>query len=150
MREKIILKYFGNTINNILLSLILLGCFHIPFKLTAQVSKKLSLDEVLVLAKSQSPDALKAKHRYRSTYWEYRSFKAGYLPLLSMDATIPEINRSISKITLPDGSDAFMKRSLSNASMNMALTKNIGFTGGQLFLSSGVQRMDNIIHTLNS
>ena len=143
MRNKFIFKYFVKTMTNILSFFLLLGCVYLPLDLNAQDAKKLTLDDVLSLAKSQSPDALKAKHRYRSTYWEYRSFKAGYLPLLSMDATIPEINRSISKITLPDGSDAFMKRSLSNASVNMALTKNIGLTGGQLFLSSGVQRMDN-------
>jgi outer membrane protein TolC len=143
MIKNISLKFISNSVEKIIFCFLFLSCIYLPRDLTAQETKKFTLNDVLALAKSQSPDALKAKHRYRSNYWEYRSYKAGYLPSLSMDATIPDVNRSISKVTLPDGSDAFKRRSLTNSSVNMALTKNIGFTGGQLFLSSGVQRMDN-------
>ena len=59
-------------------------------KLIAQQFRKLTLRDAIEIAKQQSPDALNAKQAFRSSYWEYRSFKATNLPALSLDATIPE------------------------------------------------------------
>ena len=103
---------------------------------------KLSLKDVILLAKHQSPDALVAKHEFRRNYWEYRSFTADYLPSLTLDATLPNINRSISKITLPDGSDKFVERQLADYSMDLAITQKVAFTGGEFFINSGLQRID--------
>jgi outer membrane protein len=103
-----------------------------------------TLDEVIGMAREQSPDAMAARHRYRGSYWQYRSFQAGYLPNLRLDATLPNLNRTISPITLPDGSDIFIRRSLATSSANLALSQTIGLTGGQLFVSSGLQRIDLI------
>lgn len=104
----------------------------------------LTLEEVVAIAKEQSPDALVARHRYRGRYWQYRTFRAGYLPNLRFEATLPNLNRSISPITLPDGSDIFIRRSLATSSGNLSLNQTIGLTGGQLFVSSGLQRIDLI------
>jgi len=132
-------KIVNANLGSLLISLLLI----FPLFLEAQEVKKFTLDQVVALAKSQSPDAFITKHRFRSSYWEYKSFKAGYLPLLSMDATLPEFNRSISKITLPDGNDAFIARKLANSQVNMSLSKRVGITGGEFFLRSGIQRIDN-------
>lgn len=104
----------------------------------------LTLNEVIEIARERSPDALMARHRYRGRYWQYRTFRAGYLPNLRLDATIPNLNRSISPITLPDGSDIFIRRSLATSSANLSLNQTIGLTGGQLFVRSGLQRIDLI------
>ncbi|MDY6800922.1 MAG: TolC family protein, partial [Bacteroidota bacterium] len=32
----------------------------------------LTFDEVVQLAREQSPDAIMAKHRFRANYWEFR------------------------------------------------------------------------------
>lgn len=104
----------------------------------------LTLSEVIEIAREKSPDALMARHRYRGRYWQYRTFRAGYLPNLRLDATIPNLNRSISPITLPDGSDIFIRRSLATSSANLSLNQTIGLTGGQLFVRSGLQRIDLI------
>jgi outer membrane protein TolC len=94
------------------------------------------------LALDQSPDAILAKHRYRSSYWQYRTHKAEFLPSLNLDANIPNINRSISRITLPDGSDAFIQRSLANSSLGLSVQQNVSLTGGQFFINSNLQRID--------
>ncbi len=104
--------------------------------------KRLSLEDVIRIAKQQSPDALLAKHRFRSSYWQYRTYKANYMPMLNLNANIPNFSRSIDKITLNDGSDIFIKRDLANSSLNMSLTQKIGFTGGQLFLNTNINRLD--------
>lgn len=98
----------------------------------------------MAIAREHSPDAMMARHRYRGRYWQYRTFRAGYLPNLRFDATIPNLNRSISPITLPDGSDIFIRRSLATSSGNLSLNQTIGLTGGQLFVRSGLQRIDLI------
>ncbi len=124
-----------------LICLVLVLCIE-PMQATE--TRYLNLDEVVVIARDQSPDAMMARHRYRGRYWQYRTFRAGYLPNLRFDATIPNLNRSISPITLPDGSDIFIRRSLATSSGNLSLNQTIGLTGGQLFVRSGLQRIDLI------
>ncbi len=110
--------------------------------LSAQnVTKMLSLDDVLTIARQQSPDALASQHRFRSSYWQYRNYKAGLMPMLTLDGTLPSLSRSIEKITTPEG-DFFYNRNLANYSAALSLTKNIGLTGGQIFLNSDLQRID--------
>ncbi len=103
----------------------------------------LSLNDVIYIAKQQSPDALIAKHRFRRSYWEYKTFRANYLPQLRADAVLPNFNRSINTVTLPNGVETFQAQSYSNASAELKLNQKIGFTGGELFLRSGLSRLDN-------
>lgn len=104
----------------------------------------LSLDEVLRIARQQSPDAILAQHRFRGSYWQYRTYRAEFLPSLTLSATLPDFNRSISSITLPDGSDRFIERNTINSIANASLTQNVGLTGGQIFLNTELQRIDNL------
>jgi outer membrane protein TolC len=115
--------------------------------LSAQQSSEvrhLNLEEVIEIAREQSPDALAARHRYRGSYWRHQSYKAGYLPGLRLDATLPNLNRNIQAITLPDGSDVFVRRSLASSSGTLSLNQRIGFTGGQIFMNTGLERIDLI------
>jgi outer membrane protein len=107
-------------------------------------ARVLSLEAAVALARDQSPAAVQARHQFTGSYWQYRSFRAGYLPHLSFDAILPDLNRTITSITLPDGSDAFVRRSQAASSANLSLNQTIGMTGGQLFLRSGLQRIDLI------
>src|SRR5687768_7271022 len=104
----------------------------------AQTKHTLSLQQTIDIARKNSPEAVLAKTKYRQSYWQYRYYKADYLPTLSADATLPDLNRSFSRITLPDGQDAFVYRSLSNSAVNLALNQKIGLTGGSIFASSGI------------
>ena len=102
-----------------------------------------SLHDAIRIAQDQSPDALMAKHRFRSSYWSFRTFRATYLPGLQLDATIPNLNRSIEAITMPDGSSDYIPRSLVNYSANLSLNQKVGWTGGEVFLNTGIQQMTN-------
>jgi outer membrane protein TolC len=103
--------------------------------------RAMSFDEVISTARSQSPMAVTARHQFRSSYWEYRSYKAGYLPNLSMSATLPDLNRSIEKISLEAG-DIFAERKQISAMGSLQLSQNIPFTGGNIYMSSDLQRID--------
>ena len=112
--------------------------------LPAQSVKRYTLAQVIHLAQKQSPDALMAIHRFRKSYWQYRNFKATYLPNLSLTATLPDINRSINAISAPDGTITYTPQSISNYSIGLSLNQKIGLTGGEVFINSGLHRMDNV------
>ena len=48
--------------------------------------EKLTLQEAIQLAQASSPEAEAARHTYRAAYWSYRSFRADYLPEVSLSA----------------------------------------------------------------
>jgi len=103
----------------------------------------LSLSEVIRIAQERSPEAMIARHRFKRSYWEYRSFKAGYLPQLGLSATLPNFNRTIDAITQGDGTETYLERTLARYSANLSLTQKVGLTGGEVFMQSGLSRLDN-------
>ncbi len=109
----------------------------------------LTLDDVLYIARQQSPDALIAKHRFRSSYWEYRSFRATYLPSLILDGSLPNYNRSIQSILLPQGKE-YIKSNSIEFSTGAAINQRIGLTGGNVFLRSSLERRDDFINDSTS
>ena len=110
-------------------------------QLTAQDSLRLTLDEAVTLAREQSPQAVAARHQYRAAYWNWRTFKADYLPSLSFNS-YSSLNRSISPVTLPDGTDSFLHRNQLLNEGSLTINQNIALLGGSLFLETGVQRLD--------
>jgi len=116
----------------------------VSFSTKAQENIKiLRFEDVISIAKTQSPDGLVAKNKYLGSYWKYRSYKASYMPMLTLDGTLPNINRRISKIPLENGTEVFKEQRSAEYSMQMSLSKTIGLTGGQLFLNSGIERLDS-------
>ncbi len=109
---------------------------------TAQEVYQLTLEEVVDIARSESPAAKLAETRLNNTFWRYRSFQADYRPQITLDATLPNVNRSIDPITLPDGSEDFISRSLMRNSLSVALFQPIVATGGSLFFTTGIRRLD--------
>jgi len=109
----------------------------------AQQPVKYTLNDVIELAQKQSPDALIAKHRFISSYWTYRNFKADYLPNLTLDARMPNINRTIAAVPAQDGSINYIPQSQSSYFVGMSLEQEVGFTGGSISLNTGLSRMDN-------
>jgi outer membrane protein len=113
-----------------------------PGNTSAQLSHTFDLDTAIVLAKQNSPEAVVALSRFKTSYWQYRSFRSNYLPLLSLDAVTPDITRALTRITLPDGSDAFVKRNLMSTSSTLSLSQQVVPTGGTISINSGLQRLD--------
>jgi outer membrane protein TolC len=124
-------------------SLILIVLLIIPSGVFAQQTNlKLTLEDVIQIAKDQSPSAIMARHRFRGSYWQYRTHIAKFRPSLTLSSVLPELSRSIDKITLEEG-DKFVPRSLMSSSVELQLLQNIALTGGSVFMSSGLERIDN-------
>lgn len=125
------------------ISLVLVALF-MSTSIQAQMENRLTLEDVIYLAQQQSPNALIAKHRFKRSYWEFRTYKATYLPSVNFDGTLPNINQSIDRITQDDGSDIYRNRQQTAYSANLSINQKVGFTGGSLFVRSGISRLDNI------
>lgn len=95
------------------------------------------------IARDQSLDAISAKHRFRSSYWEFRTFRTQYLPMLKLNSTAPSLSKSIIKYTTVEGTDIFVQQSVASYSSELSLNKIIGFTGGQVYVKTGLERLDN-------
>jgi len=112
------------------------------FPLIINAQNVLTLEVCIRRAQEQSTEAKRAQNNYLGAWYQYRLYKKSYLPTLSLSGTLPAFNRSISKITMPDGSEAFISQSFGNYSGSLSLTQPIPFMGGQFFISSGLQRLD--------
>ncbi len=105
---------------------------------------RLSLEDAIEITKQQSPDALMAKHQFRAHYWQYRSFRASYLPALILSGYLPSYSNSINKIKLFEG-DIFSRQTINNVYAGLALNQKIGFTGGDISLNSNMSMVRNFL-----
>jgi outer membrane protein TolC len=111
----------------------------------AQEVKKLTFDEVIKLSEDQSPNALMAKHRFRASYWQYRTFVAQYRPSLTLEGTSPDYSTAYDKVwnSTTEGYDYRATNTLSNLG-SLSLAQNIGLTGGSIFLNSDLTVFNDI------
>lgn len=105
--------------------------------------RTMTLSEVIGMAQENSPSAQSAKHGFLAAEWQYKYYKANYLPSVTLTSS-PFLNREINKITLNDGTSAFIKQNQINTDLALTVNQNIPFTGGTLFLRSSVSRIDEL------
>lgn len=102
------------------------------------VTYKLSLPEAIAIARAHSVDAVVAKNELKTSYWEYRTFKADLLPEATFTGTLPNYNKKYSTYQQDDGSYTFIRNNWFGLSGEVDVTQNIWFTGGTLSLSSSL------------
>lgn len=107
-----------------------------------KIVKELTLDEVIEISISQSPDCYLAKHQFLINHWKFKIYKAGRLPGLWLNSTLPNYNRTVTPIVHPDGKDFFVERKSLNWDMNLTMQQALPLTGGDFFISSGINRFD--------
>ncbi|MBN2519965.1 MAG: TolC family protein [Bacteroidales bacterium] len=102
--------------------------------------RQFTLEEVVELAKKQSFEAILARHRFRESFWEYKTYQANFLPLLSLNADIFNFNRAIKKYQKEDGSYTYIEDFANGSSLGLSISQNIGLTGGNIFINSELER----------
>jgi outer membrane protein TolC len=108
---------------------------------TVHRTLRLTLRQTLTMARDHSPSALVAIHRYRTSYWQFVTFKADYRPNLRLATDPIDWTRSVELQTLPIGVDAFVPHSQANSKASLELSKVVTFTGGEITLSSQLSRL---------
>lgn len=103
---------------------------------------RLTLDDAVQLAQRESPAAERAEHTYDRARWAHEAFESRYLPQLSFTGEVPGLVRSISEIQQDDGSVRYVTQRLTRSTTSLSISQPIPFTGGNLFVSSGLSRVD--------
>jgi len=119
-------------------------------KVEAQEIRKLTFEEVIALSEEQSPDAFIAKHRFRNSYWQYRTFKAEYRPSLTLSGTTPDYSTAYTRIYNSQSSQ--WEYVSSNVLQNigaLSLSQNIGLTGGSISLESELTLQNDFEKDIN-
>lgn len=65
--------------------------------LTNERERLITLNEAIALARTQSVDAAVALNELKTSYWEYRTFRADLLPEVNLNGTLPNYNKSYSR-----------------------------------------------------
>lgn len=100
----------------------------------------LDLSGVIHLAQTQSPSAQSARNTFLAAYWNYRHYRANYLPSVTL-TTSPYINKETNKITQSDGTAMFIRQDQFGADMTLKVNQNVSLTGGSIFLKSTINRL---------
>lgn len=125
--------------------------FTLPIQtFTQEEIRKLTLEEVIQLAHDNSLQAVLAKHQFRDSYWSYRTYKAEFLPSLSLSTDLLNYENNISFREKDDGSFKADVVHNNRPDINLALSQQIGLTGGSISINSYVNRTNNIAKDTSS
>ncbi|HEU4584677.1 MAG TPA: TolC family protein [Gemmatimonadaceae bacterium] len=111
-----------------------------PSSLSAQDS--LTLRDAISMAQERGLAGRAARNAREAAQWRQQAFSARRLPQLSLTGNLPQYNRAIIPVLQPGGETQFRTQSQTTSSLGLQLSQVIPFTGGQLFLSSELTRVD--------
>ena len=74
--------------------LFVLAAICLPLAVSAQKEREITLNEAIAMARMQSVDAAVALNELKTSYWEYRTFRADLLPEINLKGTLPNYNKS--------------------------------------------------------
>lgn len=105
---------------------------------------KMTLDQVLKRAQSNSLDAFLQKNMYQAKHWGYKAYLADRLPNLSLSMTPFDYNRSfISRYNSISNQDEFREQQSLYSYARMSLSQNLAFSGGTIYVDSDFGRLQN-------
>ena len=108
----------------------------------------LTLPQAIEMAKKRSPSARSARHTFLAQYWNYRYYRANYLPSLTLSSS-PYINNEINKITQGDGTSLFLSQNQFGGDLSLSINQNIPLTGGTFFIRSSVNYLREVESKMN-
>ena len=110
----------------------------------AQNTLTLTLDQTIALAADSSLEAFRYKNVYMRSYWEFRSFKAGRLPSLTLNLTPGQYNRSfIQRYDSDSNSDVFRQQQSYLANAGLSVAQNFDLLGGTFYMNTSLDYLRN-------
>ncbi len=110
---------------------------------TAHGQRTLTLLQCIELAQTSSPAAQIARLTFDQAHWGFRSFRAEYMPSLSLIGNVPGLRRSIEQLDQDDGTVRYVERNSTFGQARLAISQPIPMTGGQVSVSSRLSRVNN-------
>ncbi|MEG1484373.1 MAG: TolC family protein [Bacteroidales bacterium] len=104
---------------------------------------KMTLNDVIETAKEQSLTAMVAKHNFIVNYWQFRTYKAQFLPSLNLGSNLGEYNRSLVAVQNSEtGEINYVNNDNLKNSLSLSIDQNIPFTGGKFSVYTSLYRLD--------
>jgi outer membrane protein len=124
---------------------ILLLFFHLSsYKAYSQNDTiKLTLQQIVHMAKNKSIAYQQAITTRETRYWEYRTYQSNYKPQLSLSGIVPGYSKTFQQVIQPNGTIEFQQVHNNNSSLNLSFSQSIAQTGGTIYGTSQLQRFDD-------
>lgn len=107
-------------------------------------SLTLSLERTISLAADSSLEAFRSKNMYLAGYWQYRTFRAGRLPSLTLNLTPAQYYRDITRrYDSEQDIDVYRKQQSYYANGNVEIKQNFDLLGGTFYLDSDLGYIRN-------
>ena len=102
----------------------------------------LTLERTITLAADSSLDAFRYKNMYLAGYWEYRTYKAGRLPSLTLNLTPAQYRRYFTQRYDSDADiDVYRKQQSFYAGGQLEIEQNFDLLGGTFYLDTDLDYM---------
>lgn len=105
---------------------------------------RLTLDEVIDLAITQSAAVKYAQNSNVNYYWRYKNFKSRFRPQLVLNGRLPDYRHTTQAITQPDGSVQFRQVSRIAASSTLSLNQSIPQFGTSIWAQTSANGNKNL------
>lgn len=102
----------------------------------------LTLEAAIAMAQQRGPSARSAERARDAARSRDRAYNAGLLPQLSLTGDAPSYSRAIIPVLQPDGNTRFAAQQQRQSSLGLQLGQRLPFTGGDLFIQSGVTNIN--------
>src|ERR1700712_93892 len=127
-----------------LLYLILILCYSTTaFCSAGSDTIRLSLGDVVALAKGNSIASKQAVTTRETKYWLWRTFKSNYEPQLSLSGNLPGYSKTSTPVVQPDGTIVFQPIHYDNSSLTLNFSQSITATGATIYGQTNLQRFDD-------
>ncbi|MCU4177640.1 TolC family protein [Carboxylicivirga sp. N1Y90] len=114
------------------------------FSLSAQQLMQLNLDDALRLAQTQSLQSFLVKNTYLADYWQYKSYKANFLPSLEFRTNLVSYtNANQLRYNSVTETEDFVRTQTLNSDASLMVIQNVGVTGGTFFMQTDLDRNEN-------
>ncbi|MFW6389071.1 MAG: TolC family protein [Marinilabiliaceae bacterium] len=105
---------------------------------------EMTLDDVIELARQQSLYSFRAENMYLARYWEFRSYQADRLPILSLDATPVNYDRSVVNRYDSEEGEYYEQRSYLTSDASISVRQNVPFSGGVFDVTTSLSASQNL------
>lgn len=118
---------------------------------TSKAQRIISLSKAIAIAQKESYAAKMADFSFMSSYWSYRSYKAGWLPSLNLSGTLMNYNRSIVETRdFETGKVAYVDNNSLYNNINLSINQVLPLADGTLSLQSNISRLDQFDYNMKT
>lgn len=108
---------------------------------------KMTLEQAIEIAHIRSPQAQMTQLNFMAQYWNYRSYKAQFLPSLNLSGNAGNYNRSLVEVRDPEtGRISYVANNTLTNDLSVYVNQKIALTGGNVSLNTSLARLDQFTY----